>query len=317
MSLKDPRADSLPLIRDFIVTINQGVVKRLSDFSLIKPSWSRTRCYHYWSAMRDLGLAKLEKAKIVLLPLGMRLVKVAQFARFQPSGMLNDAEMEIFREGFLKHEPVREFLSLFISTGEYFSEYDQLKKNGGIVTMKILRGALDKKKMEVLITTAFGKSKILRPTEARAMIWSLKLWCKQTNIIDEIYLEKNSLYMKYFNLPQRVLFPVKSQHISPQRFKQMLNSLIEKDIKEHYLPIPVITYYFCTKFFISLKDFHEKLKDLYRKDPYHYYLETSSVVDFDKSPRRIHNYNNYIILDGYWRNALIVRKKEVTRARRT
>ena len=308
MSLKDPRADSLPLIRDFMVTISQGIVKRLSDFNLIRPSWSRTRCYHYWSAMRDLGLAKLEKAKIVLLPLGTRLVRVAQFNRFQAFGTLNDAEMEVFREAFLKYERIKRFLTYFISTGESFKNYEQLKKYGALV--KIKRHPEDSR--GIVLIDASNSERSFSSTEARTLRWSLKFWCQDAGIIDEIWLEKESWYSQYLvekNVPDRVLFPIKKsiKGINLGKFQKMLDLVIQQH-RTYSILLPILAYYFCKTYFVTVEDFHSKLIELYHSDPYHYYLVKGSLADV-KENVRARGHENYPRVDRYLRNFVIIRKE--------
>lgn len=308
MSLKDPRADSLPLIRDFITTINEGVIRRLSDFKLVVPNWKRARCYHYWSAIRDLKFAELEDQTIRLTRLGKQLAQVAEFNRFQTPGRLNSEERRIFKLAFLQYERIKEFLSYFISNGKTFESYDQLEKYGDVVIIK----PNPENKKSIIVITAVGEKVPLSQTQTKTVKWSFKLWCKELGIIDEIWLEEDRSYSKYLNthnIPKRIFFPIKLdiEDAELTEFQRILDAVTQR-IGSHHISIPILTYYFCTTYFVLVKSFHSKLIDLYRLDPYHYYLETGSIVGANESFRGIRNYDNYLRVDGYLRGYLVVRK---------
>lgn len=311
MSLKDPRADSLPLIRDFIVAISNNTIAQLSDFKKVIPNWERTRCYHYWSAIRDMNFAQLVAHRIKLTPLGERMVEVAKFGGFSSPGKLNNQEKEAFKTAFLRYEPIKKFFSYFISTGMPFSGYEQLREYGDKVILKLnpTKSWNDNGKRSIIIVTASGEEMPLSLTETRTIKWSFKLWCKELKIIDEIWLTADTWYSKYLErIPARIFFPIKLdiQKVELREFENMLMKVV-KILELHHIFIPMLTYKFCTTYFVSLQDFHYKLVELYHSDPYHYYLETGSLVGVNGSIK-IRDYENYPRVDGYVRNYVIVRK---------
>ncbi len=313
MSLKHPRADNLILIRNFIFAIYEGIVTKLEDFKLIKPAWSRTRHYHYWSAIRDLGFAYLKKDTIVLTKLGKELALLVDPFTINSVENLRSPEIEVFKNAFEEYKPLQEFLTYFISNGESFSNFDHWLKYSGfiIMTLKDSHTGDAKKSAELKIPT--GRTVPLNPSQVRSMLWSLKRWCKQIHILDEIYLESKTKFGINPSIPQRILFPIKIKlsEMSLERFKILLFYIIKKIVRESYIPIPTLSYHFCTKYYASLQDFHHKLTDLYKDDPFYYYLEISSLADFDKRTGIITGYSNYPQVDGYYRSHLILRNKEV------
>ena len=312
--LKDPRADNICFIRDLVVVINQGIVRQLSDLRSIFPNWTTTRQYHYWSAVRDLGFANIMAHNIVLTPLGKDLAQVAEFGEFSLGHKLNTSEKMIFKKAFSNYKPAKRFFSYFIQTGEPFKDFEQLMKSGGLVVVIDNGQAEDtrpRNKKSVLLATASGNKVLLKPTEVRAIMWSLKLWCKDVGVIDEISLKEDTWYSHYLkNLPPRFLFPIKCNidNLDLNEFIKMLENVIEEKIGYNHIFIPLLTYHFCTTYFVSVRDFHSKLSELYHSDPYHYYLELGSLVGVDESVARIRNYGNYPKVDGNIRSYLLLRK---------
>ena len=142
------------------------------------------------------------------------------------------------------------------------------------------------------------------------MRWSLKLWCKQLGIIDEIWLGEDTWYSKSLvSIPPRLFFPIKRdiEDIAPAKFRHMIDSVVQEKLgRQRHVFIPLLMYHFCTTYFVSVQSFHSKLAELYHSDPYHYYLELGSLVGVQDS--RIRDYQNYPQVDGYIRNYLLVRK---------
>jgi len=309
MALKSPRADNLSILCDLLILISQSSIRKPKEFGELivafrqkigKTPWKRTRIYHYWSALRDLQLVSMSNEKIELTNRGVELAKVANFGSLERRE-LNDVEKRFFRNLLLDYKPFRSYLARFLTKGHSFETYEQLITDGGILIFEKDRVSNSEK-----LIKASGEPEELSKEKVKEIYWTLKNWCKDLDLIDEIFLEE-----KMENIRNRhLIFPIKvtADNLPLEKFRLWIDLLINtKKYGTKYIPIPLLMYDFCTSHFVSVKSFHYRLGELYRAYPDEYTLEKISSLYIDERPHRIHMYQNYPRVNDFYRYSLVLR----------
>ncbi len=312
MALSSPRADNLNIICDLVWLVSEGEIYDLPSFRMYtttrqlmngcKP-WKSTRQYHYTSALRDLELVNITREKAELTNKGCELAKTVHFGYLQPRELRTD-EKEFLRSHLILYKPFTRFLGRFLLTSKIFSCYKQLQAEGGILAFEKDRQS----GIEVMIRPD-GQTELLPPNMVYEIKWTLKNWCKDLSLIDEIFLEYTFNHIG--NRHRRVFFPLKidASEMSLDDFKEKIDSLINSGLYNvSHIRIPLLMYDYCTKYYISVRWFHLLLGKLYQKFPSKYRLEKTSALYVDKRYiHRINGYTNYPKVDDSYRYSLVIK----------
>jgi len=263
--------------------------------------WKQTRQYHYVSALRDLELVSLTRKKAELTDKGHELAKVVFFGYLQPRELCQN-EKEFLRVHLLAYQPFVKFLGRFLFTSRNFSSYKQLKSEGGILIFEKDR----QNEVEVMIRPD-GQRELLPPNMVYEIKWTLKNWCKDLSLIDEIFLEYT--FNNIGNRHRRIFFPlnIDVSEMSLDDFREKIDSLLNSGLYNgNYVRIPLLMYDFCTKYYISVRGFHLMLGKLYQKFPTKYRLEKISSLYIDERYiHKINGYANYPKIDDSYRYSLV------------
>ncbi|MBA7708142.1 hypothetical protein ES703_117033 [subsurface metagenome] len=311
MALASPRADNLNIICDLAWLVSEGEIYDPPSFRMytttrqlmngFKP-WKRTRQYHYISALRDLKLVNLAGKEAELTNKGFELAKTVCFGYLQPR-KLCQSEKEFLRAHLLSYTPFVKFLGRFLLTSRKFSSYKQLQTGGGILIFEKDRQS----GIEVMIRPD-GQAEILSPNMVYEIKWTLKNWCKDLSIIDELFLEYTFNHIG--NRHRRIFFPLKldAPEISLDDFKARIDSLLSSGLYNgSHVRIPLLMYDFCTKYYFPVRGFHLLLGKLYQNFPSKYRLEKVSSLSIDERPHRINGYTNYPKIDASYRYSLVIK----------
>lgn len=311
MALSSPRADNLSIICDLVFLISRGKISDIKAFQELTTTfrvkggyapWKKTRQYHYISALRDLKLVDIRKSGIILMPEGRELAELVDFGGLERRE-LNKDEKAFLRDHLRSYSPFVSFLGKFLVTSKEFESYQQLLVDGGVVIFE----KDDEKLLERLIKPN-GESEPLPKARIYEIKWTLKNWCKDLDLIDEVFLERGMENIGERH--RRVFFPLKIKltDLSLDDFRSRIDYLLmTKLYKENRVRIPLVMYDFCTTYFLSIKGFHYLLSKLYQTIPNRYRLEKISSVYIDERPHRVNGYTNYPKIDDCYRYSLVVR----------
>lgn len=311
MALSSPRADSLSIICDLVLLISQ---KKIIDTRSLRqlltvpqskdgfPKWGRTRQYHYTSALRDFKLVEMLRHKIELTSQARVLARVVDFGNLIRR-RLNEGEKTFLRNHLLSYDPLRAFLTKFLLTSKQFEGYEQLITDGGIIIFE-----KDKVTGTERLIKANGEPELLPKACIYEVKWTLKNWCKELELIDEIFLEHSMDNVG--DRHRRVFFPLKIRvdDLTVNDFRSRIDSLIRtRQYAGKFIRISMLMYDFCTTYFLSVKGFQYLLGELYRELPNKYRLEKISSVYIDERPHRVNGYTNYPKIDDCYRYSLVVK----------
>ena len=310
MTLISPRASHLAYIKDLVVLISNEemtIQRQLDDFLARRMGWLRTRRYHYLSALRDLHFIRTEKGTIYLDTFGYELAKVAKYKDFSALE-LEEKEKEIFKQALRHHEPFVDFMSMFISSGERFQDYEQLLALGKRAIFKP-----NTRVRQWVVITASQREVRMTKAHVVGIIWTLKNWARILDIIDEIYLERAKA--NSFGRDYRVFYPIKTriQDLDQDSFREKIDTLIAENYESSYIPISLLMNDFCLRYYTSTSTFVDRLVDLYRSFPHLYWLEKSNVTYIDRRPHCLlrnypeHRYTNYPRVTDVYRSVFVVR----------
>ena len=307
--MSSPRADNLSIICDLVFLISDSKVsdsRRLFELvSIIQEHrcaslWRRTRQYHYISALRDLELIKIHRRNMEMTSQAYSLARIVTFGNLERRP-LNEAEKAFLREHLISYEPLRNFLSRFLMTSMRLEGYEQLRADGGILILE-----KDNRNGAEILIKPNGQTEPLE--NVWEIKWTLKNWCKDLDIIDEIFLERDMTNIG--DRHRRVFFPLKTSvtDYTLEDFKSKVNYLLEKiGGKGKRARIPLLMYDFCTTYFLPVKGFHYLLGRLYQELPDKYSLEKIPSVYIDERPHRVNGYTNYPKIGDCYRYSLVVR----------
>ena len=311
MALESPRADNLHIICDLVWLVSDGEIRDSQSFKEYtsarqiingRKPWGQTRQYHYVSALRDLELVRLTSKYAELTVKGSELAKLVCFGYLQPRELCH-SEKEFLQGHLISYKPFQRFLERFLSTSKSFISYKQLKKEGGILVLEKDRQS----GIEVMIRQD-GQTELLPRNMVYEIKWTLKNWCKDLSLIDEIFLEYSFIHIG--SRHRRVFFPLKidASEMRLDDFKEKIDSLLNSGLYNgSHVRIPLLMYDFCTKYYFPVRGFHLLLGKLYQDFPSKYRLEKVSSLYIDERPHRINGYTNYPKIDDSYRYSLVIK----------
>jgi hypothetical protein len=309
MRLTSPRADHLERIRDLIILIDRHEILGLSDFNRYlqeRLDWKRGRRYHYRAALEDLGLAKLSDSYgWQLTPRGEQLAQVNNYHDFELSNqsVLNVEEKRIFAEILIAYHHSAYFLGLFMPFSEPPKTVEHFMDSSQWISFVSTK--------EGVIVTRRRESVNIALQQARAFRWTIKNWLKSAGLIDEFQTEPTKLIDAR---DTHVLFPIKTrlESVGYDAFRLWIEQIVQPRAKVARMSIPALMYRVCTQHYIPVRDFHEGIEALYRREPKRFRLEKISSVHFNQTyEKRIKNYISYPKVDGSYRGTFaIVNSKE-------
>ena len=327
MPLSSPRADNLALICELVALVGKGVISNTLEYSNLlerKSGWKKSRRYHYLNALRDLGLVEVSKGQMKLTQTGRRLqnIRNTRSSTMLPSdSLLSYQEKQFFRNYLLTYDPFRLFLSLFMKTRFEIKTIRDFVNHSSFVGLVFKRDRSDKKSGRQHLSgwsvfTPAGEERELTFASRGEIMWTLKYWAKELDLIDEIWISQFEQFTGRFS---KVLFPIKADLQDLERFEALLKNVIKRrNYNTQYIPIPIILYDFCTHYFTTVHTFLHMLSLLYFRFPEKYYLDKVPRAFIDERMHTIgrkkkreggfeQKYTNYPVIDSFYSSHLVIR----------
>ena len=207
--------------------------------------------YHYVTAMKTLGLACQHNNAYGPTVLAEKLSRLAP----QSEVPLSSAAKAVLREAIISSDVVwRNFLVLFTC-----------KLSRSLTPSYPVAYSPTRKRQYVLRPFCNSQDILLYESQTDAIIWGIRLWCLEADLIDEILLPRVAeIPLEEINI--LYLVTKNKDDVSPSLFTHLVKQCLEELLpnqsgRSHLVSIPVLLYYLCPRSGLSLSNAKDYLRD--------------------------------------------------------
>lgn len=314
---KSPRAEQLDKLRDLIVLAKKKNVTLQKELELLAiregiftkengKAWKHSRIFQYIDGLHWLGfnLAQKRSGQIVLTKSANKLAIIGK--KNYQTNQLSNQEKRIFYDRIFTNEYIQNnFIKYFSPNQKPIWKFSNFIKVAlpiyvtKVYQKKIIDETSDRIRSQRLcdILTEHGvEYKVIDSTE---FLYTVRYWFLDLEVVDDLHISP-----RYGIKLNHMIFPIKlrlDDFANISKFEEIIKKVCQPD--ERSIPIPVLIYRICKRFFISVEQVKMLIEAVFHEKPDRYYLNRAPEFFLDIRYKKSYMHTS----NGFWRDEIYLK----------